>query len=156
VIRLKPPKEGTVFLVPLEDSRFVIGLLIRVDKKGRAYGEFYGPKIIDVNSVPSQAMEISQLLRSDRLLMKCKFGDHGLCQRRWIALGQVSGWDRKKWPLPQFYRPHDDKSHCFVTVYDDELNLVSESIQPFEMGKGLPLDEQLGSNVVEKKLSALL
>ncbi len=151
--RLKPPEEGTVFLVPLEESGFALGLLIRTNRKGSAYGEFYGPKITDVKSLPNQMADIGQLLKSENLLMKCKFGDYGIYHRRWVAVGQIPDWDRRKWPLPEFFRPHDDKDLCFISNYDDEFNCVSEIIQPIEMGKNLPIDEQLGSNVVEKKLS---
>lgn len=141
---------GSVFLVPLNNGAFAAGVLIRSDKKGRAYGSFFGPAIPN-----SSAIEVTQLIDEDAIF-RCRFGDHGLHIGRWQVVGKIPDWESKPWPMPKFSRQHDDPGMCVISEYDDCFGLVSESILPIANGRELPEDAQYGSGVVEVKLSRLL
>jgi hypothetical protein len=150
----KRPKvhEGTLALVPLQPTGFALCVVARSSGTGRAFGYFFGPAIADASSwsgeVPSP----------DRAVLVCRFGDHGLWHGDWPQIGQVSPWHRSAWPLPKLARKHDDPTLMYVTEYDDSLNVLSEQLIPKEQALACTSleDSQLGSGIVESKLSQLL
>jgi hypothetical protein len=144
--------EGTLALVPLQATGFALCVVARSDGKGRAFGYFFGPAIADANSwsgeVPSP----------DRAVLVCKFGDHSLWHGKWTQIGKVTPWQRSAWPLPAAARAHDDPNLMYLTEYDDSLNVLSERLIPREQAVARTSleDSQLGSGIVESKLSQLL
>jgi hypothetical protein len=144
------PAEGSVFLVPLPAGHFGIGVLVRANGNGRAYGEFFSPRVLSTSdvSIPS--------LRKEDAVLCCKFGDHGLHTRRWTVIGSIQNWKSNRWRLPRFSRPHESAGMRYVIQYDDNLNVISEVIAPATEVLGLPEDAQFGSGVVEVKLDRLL
>jgi hypothetical protein len=142
--------DGAVFLVPITNGGFGIGVLIRSDGKGRAYGAFFGPRVSNASEV-----DISKL-RDEDAILRCRFGDHGLHTRRWPLIGSIRDWGSNPWGLPRFARHHDNPALRYVTAYDSGLNVIEESLQPVDETSNLPEDEQLGSGVVEGKLAKLL
>ena len=144
------PPEGSVFLVPLSHGGYGVGVLVRADGEGRAYGVFFGPAIDDAGH-----LDVATLAPAAAVL-RCKFGDHGLVTGRWRVVGQVDHWDRRRWPLPRFARRHDDPALRYVSEYDDALNVRSETIISAAEAADMPADAQFGSAVVEAKLSKLL
>lgn len=141
--------EGGVFAVPLV-SGFAFGILVRSDGRGRAYGVFYGPR---VNA--KEDLEISRLKKENEVL-RCRFGDNGLHSGRWSMVGKLPSWNRMQWPIPKFWRRHDKDDFCYITEYDDDLNVLSELIAPKEDSMSLPYDAQYGAAIVESKLEKLL
>jgi len=150
--RAPTPTEGTVFLVPLTPSGFAAGVLARTDGKGRAFGYFFGPRVQDL-----AMLDIAALV-PNRAALVCKFGDHGLHTGRWIVVGRIPSFDREIWTLPRFRRAHDSKQYVYVTEYDDSLNCRSETLIPSNAAdlSSLPCEAQLGSGIVEHKLSELI
>lgn len=144
------PANGSVFLVPLLAGDFGIGVLVRADGKGRAYGVFFKQRVSGANEV-----DVSGIRYQDAIL-RCRFGDHGLHTRRWIVIGSIPNWDTGQWRIPKFSRPHDNSGMRYVTEYDDSLNLMSEVVAPATETMDMPEDAQFGSGVVEVKLSKLL
>lgn len=144
------PSEGSVFLVPLANGAYGVGVLVRADGEGRAYGLFFGPAIDDPVRLDLAA------LAPKTSVLRCKFGDHGLVTGRWRVVGQIDHWSRERWPLPHFARRHDDPVLRYVCEYDDALNLRSERIVAAAEAVDLPQDAQFGSAVVEEKLSKIL
>jgi hypothetical protein len=141
--------EGAVFLVPLSNY-FGVGVLVRADGKGRAYGVFFAPRVATKGDV-----RISEL-KPDGGVLRCRFGDQGLHAGRWSVIGEIPSWSRDQWSLPRFQRAHDRSDICYVTEYDDQLNVRAESIVPKSEAEGLPYDAQFGSAIVERKLDELL
>lgn len=141
---------GDVFLVPLSPNEFAIGVLIRADGKGRAFGAFFGSQMAETS-----AIDFSQLQMNDAVLL-CRFGDHGLHTKRWPIIGSIPNWSEQTWPLPKFARRHDNPQLRYVTEYDDSLALRAEEILPAAETTYLPEDSQFGSGVVEVKLAKLL
>ena len=142
--------EGEVFLVPLTTTGFGVGVLIRGDGKGRAYGAFFGPRVTDATEV-----DIVRL-RDDDAIMRCRFGDYGLRNELWPRIGSIPDWSLNRWKLPLFTRNHDNPELCFVTTYDERLNAIAERLQPVAETLHLPHDSQLGSGIVEIRLEELL
>jgi hypothetical protein len=144
------PANGSVFLVPLPAAGFGIGVLVRGDGKGRAYGAFFGPRV-------SRADEVDMAnLRQQDAILRCRFGDYGLHTRRWIVIGSIPNWGAGQWQIPRFSRPHDNSGMRYVTEYDDDLNLMSEVVTPVAETTDMPEDAQFGSGIVEVKLNKLL
>ena len=146
------PHEGTIFLVPLTPSGFAVGVLARTDRKGRAFGYFFGPRVQNAEMVNITTLQPS------RAALVCRFGDHGLHTRRWIVVGEIAKFDRKFWALPKFHRADDSKEYVYVTEYDDSLNCLAETLVPRDAADlaSLPYEAQFGSAIVEHKLSKLL
>lgn len=148
--RKKIPSTGSVFLVPLQSGGYAIGVLVRADGRGRAYGLFFGPRLMLVDSLPVSS------LNPEQAILHCRFGDHALHSGRWPVIGRISEWDSWKWPVPKFSRRHDCLKKCYITEYDDDLNVISEAVASVSEGRDFPEDAQLGSGVVESKLDKIL
>ncbi|MBK6323235.1 MAG: hypothetical protein IPF38_13960 [Burkholderiales bacterium] len=141
---------GSVFLIPLATGGFGIGVLMRADGKGRACGAFFGPRVSGSSDV-----EISDL-RLENAVLVCRFGDYGLHTQRWPVVGSIPNWRANPWPVSKFFRRHGNPELCFVSEYDEKLDLLSEQVLPAREVAGLPEDAQFGSGVVEAKLDKLL
>ena len=147
--KLKTPN-GSVFLVPLPNGGFGIGVLVRADGRGRAYGVFFGPRVTDGDEV-----KIARLNPQDAIL-RCRFGDYGLHTEGWPVIDLIDDWNEATWSIPKFCRITGDPSLRYVVEYDDRLNVVSETILPLSGTQGMPEDAQFGSDVVAIKLDDLL
>jgi len=141
---------GSVFLVPLPSGGFGIGVLVRADGKGRAYGVFFGSRVTGADEV-----EIVHL-NPQGAILRCRFGDHGLHTQSWPIIGSIPDWNESPWNIPRFSRPHDNSGLRYVTEYDEKLNVVSEDVVPAGSTQGMPEDAQFGSSVVGIKLDELL
>lgn len=144
------PNCGTVFLVPLRNGGYGIGVLVRADGKGRAFGSFFGPRIASSDEISNFDLQMKNAIFS------CRFGDHGLYKKSWNVVGAVPDWNPEQWPMPKFSRQHDDASRYYVTEYDDNLGVLSETIVPASEALNLPEDVQFGSGIIEIKLDNLL
>src|SRR5262249_24112871 len=93
-----PYREGTVFLVPLRTGGYARGVVARSGPKGKVlFGYFFGPRL----SVP----EVNALaLDPSKAILRAMFGDLGLIKKEWPIVGWVDGWDRSRWPMPDFVR----------------------------------------------------
>jgi hypothetical protein len=144
--------EGRLALVPLQPTGFALCVVARSSGKGSAFGYFFGPAIADVSSWSGD------LPSPDRAVLICRFGDHGLWHGSWLQVGQLSPWHRSEWPLPAFARKHDDPNLMYLTEYDDSLHVLSERLIFRDQALACTSleDSQLGSGIVESKLSQLL
>jgi hypothetical protein len=141
---------GAIFLVPVTPARFATGVVIRADGRGRAVGAFFGPTVSGASEVDASG------LRLERSALLCRFGDHGLHTKRWPVIGQMPNWADAPWSVTRFARRHDSPDLCYVTEYDESLNVISERVLPAAEGNALPDDAQYGSGVVEAKLAKLV
>ena len=139
-------------MVPLRPAGFAICLVARCNGKGSAFGYFFGSTIED----PSGPVE-SNLSLGDALLV-CKLGDHGIHTGKWRPAGRISPWHPADWPMPLFSRDHDDPDKIYLTEYTDDLSVIVERLLTRDEAlahSSLP-EEQLGSGIVEVRLSRLL
>lgn len=142
--------EGAVFLIPLPTSGFGVGVLVRSNGKGQAFGAFFGPRIESADQVAIDD------LRPDLAILTCRFGDYGLFNGRWPVVGKIKDWDSNRWPLPNFVRAHDQATLRYLSEYNDRLELISENVVNAMSVSKLPEDVQYGSGVVEMKMGKLL
>jgi hypothetical protein len=146
-------KEGDWFAVPLREGGYAVGLAARVPRGGRiVLGYFFGPKRSEIPSLG----EIESLEYKDAILV-CQFGDLELFEGNWPIIGQPEGWDREKWPLPQFVRIDLISGKAMTIVYsEDEL----EEVDSFPCGakdvNKYPEDGMSGAGAVEIVLTEYL
>ena len=141
---------GSVFLVPIAPAVFAIGVVISADGRGRAVGAFFGPTVSGASEVDASKLELATAV------LVCRFGDQGLYTKRWPVIGSIPNWDRVAWSVTRFVRRHDNPDLCYITEYDEALDVISEDVVSAFYGNGLPEDAQYGSGVVEAKLAKLL
>jgi hypothetical protein len=146
-----PYSEGTVFLVPLRNGGFARGVVARVDPKGKILlGYFFGPRY-ETNAVPINEF------RPDAALLRLRVGALGLQNGSWPILGQITGWKRPEWPMPDFVRsdPLGTRKPRLVHYADDDPSRIEDE-HPIEQDPGLQTDSLSGYGVIEIKLTKLL
>jgi hypothetical protein len=150
--RKLPYKKGTWILVPLRTQGYALGLVARMDGKGRIFGYFFGPVI----SEPSAAT-IPNNLKPEDAILSGRFGDLGLINGEWIVLGEKDDWNKDEWKMPPFVRVDEHSGKAFVSVYDDNtLNFVSEKPCNPALVDKYPHDIGMGYGSVEIQLTKLL
>src|SRR5262245_45272609 len=116
----KSIEEGALFSVPLNDSRYALGLVARrAPLKGKTwivFGYFFGPYMSAPNVVGRFSRELA------KCVLMC--GALNLHHGKWRVVGELNPWNRGDWPLTDFYRyePHTRK---FFRVRYDEHDLVN-------------------------------
>ena len=143
--------EGTVFNVPLTTTGYARGIIARGSKETILFGYFFGPKLVE-----NEASQMQDLM-PDAAILKARFGDLGLLQGEWGIVGQLPGWNRKQWPMPDFVR-NDPlvrlRSH--LIRYSDADPSKIEFRQVIKDGEGLLNDVLSGSGAIEIKLTNIL
>jgi hypothetical protein len=97
-----PYKEGDVFGVPLRNGGFALGVVARVRpfREGNMLlGYFFRH---GKAALPKEGSSL-ELNPQDAALI-AKFGDLSLYRKEWPIVGNIPGWDRRKWPMPSFMR----------------------------------------------------
>ncbi len=141
---------GSVFLVPVRDSGFAIGVVVALDGSGIVFGYFFGPRLeAGPAEVPDPAPE-------HRILWG-QFGDLGLINGEWKVLGELPCWQSDDWPMPGFVRVDDETGAARKSVYDPHtFVLLSEEPCDPSLVESLPYDGLMGYGFVEIRLTKLL
>ena len=149
---MKKPRAvaGSVVLVPLAPDEFAVGVVIHTDGKGRCVGAFFGPRVRSASEVDTGG------LRLENAVWVCRFGDYGIHNSLWPVIGAIPNWASAPWSVTSFARGHDDPTLCYITEYDNVLNVKSDRVAPASEGQALPKDSLCGSAIVEKLLAKLL
>lgn len=145
-----PPPEGTVFLVPLRDDGFSIGVLARADNAGRAFGYFFGPRVGRESRVHLPS------LRPDQALLVGMFGDLELLRGNWPLIGSISPWSRSAWPIPPLARVDEVAGKAWLSTYGDDLRCTSENPISVAEAARHPYDRLMGAGAVEIRLTKLI
>ena len=147
-----PYQEGSVCLVPLVGGGWARGVIARVPRRGRVLvGYFFGPILESTEGV-----RLDDLL-PERAILRLRFGDLGLIERRWPVVGTVSVWERARWPIPVFVRfdllvP----GRAILVRYDEDDPRIEIANTPSTEHAGLPEDGLDGAGAVELSLSMRL
>ncbi|OGP72777.1 MAG: hypothetical protein A2V86_08720 [Deltaproteobacteria bacterium RBG_16_49_23] len=147
-----PYKKGTWFLVPLRTKGYALGLVARMDGKGRIFGYFFGPVIskASVTVIPHD-------LRPQDAVLLGRFGDLGLIKGEWTVLGEKVDWNEEEWKIPPFIRVDEHSGKAFLSVYNENtLNFVSEKACAPALVDKYPYDRDMGYGSVEIQLTKLL
>ncbi len=148
--RRKLPALGTMFLVPLRDSGFALGVLARADGKGSAFGYFFGPRMLGPDDIRPEAVT------PERALLVGMFGDLELLRGNWPVVGAVERWNHDLWALPPLSRVDENAGRAWLSMYDDSLQCLSEKeIDPTEALR-YPNDRLMGAGAVEIRLTKLV
>jgi hypothetical protein len=117
-----PYKEGTWFLVKLDQGGFGLGCVARHAPKGyEALGYFFDVKHarqIDADSFSSPSVREVILIE--------KFGDLGLINGSWPIIGTVGEWHREDWVVPRFLRVDAISLQPRLIEYNDWLDQQGE------------------------------
>jgi hypothetical protein len=145
---------GDAFAVPLRDSGYAVGVVARVDPKGKillAY--FFGPRH---RNVPRLTQVTGLSPRDSIMVARC--GDRSLIDGDWPIIGNLSAWAEEPAPLPDFVRLDAVDGKRYVVRYDGnnlalETGAVTVSAQE---AQDLPPDGLNGGGAIEIKLTRLL
>lgn len=142
--------EGSIFLVPLRDDGYAVGVLARISGKGHCYGYFFGQRVSEAG-----AIVFSQLIPDNAVLIG-KFGDLELRSGGWKWVGKIDGWDSSLWEFKPLARIDESAGRAWLSVYDDKFNCIEErEITVKEAGKH-PYDRMMGAGSVEIRLTKLV
>jgi hypothetical protein len=144
-------REGTCFLVPLRAGGCARGVVARLDREGRMFAYFFGPKL-------SGASEASfDDLRRQTPVLVGLCGDLGIVDGEWPIVQTLSQWDRVEWPMPPLFRVDDTSGEAWLSHYDEEtLDFITQD--PAEAGDEdkFPEDLMMGYGSVAIRLTRLL
>ncbi|MCK6474914.1 MAG: immunity 26/phosphotriesterase HocA family protein [Planctomycetes bacterium] len=146
----RTPPEGSIFLVPLRDRGFAIGVLARASGKGKCYGYFFGPRIHAKEDV-----KVENLIPENPILVG-QFGDLELLSGNWKVIDLIPDWLQNRWPMKPLARVDEAAKRAWLSFYDDALNCTKESEITVEEAKNHPYDRMMGAGAVEIRLTALL
>src|SRR5919198_2122853 len=144
---------GDWFALPFEEGGYALGLFARAwPRHPIAVGYFFGPRR---ETIPP--LEDAKALRAEDAVLIRRFGDGELRGGGWPLLGQLPGWRREDWPLPDFFRVDPDGRAWRVTYWDDDpLRPPRERIVPISECRGLPSDGSSGSAALAVRLAKAL
>jgi len=148
-----PYTEGDLFAVPLRDHGYAVGLIARSAPHGRVlFGCFFGPRHAGIPTLS----ELQSFLPQDAIL-RCRFGDLNLMERKWPVLGQMPGWERDTWQMPPFIRHEPLTGRKFQVIYADAdpNSVASETKLPAE-AEIEPKDGMSGAGATELEITKLL
>jgi hypothetical protein len=142
-------REGTIFLVPLRDHGFGVGVIARINARGVALGYFFGPRMTNRGEVP-------RALEPRRALLVGQFGDLELRRGKWPLLGVVENWSPERWPVPRMARVDEVAQRAWLSTYDESLICVREEEIPLPDASRYPYDRLMGAGAVELRLTSLM
>lgn len=146
----KLPPEGSVFLVPLRDYGFAIGVLARVSGEGHCFGYFFGPRIQSKDDIDFDS------LTPRHSVLVGKFGDLELFRGNWKVIAQILSWKDNRWGLVPLARVDELSGRAWLSIYDDDFNCVQENEITTEEASKYPYDRMMGAGSVEIRLTQLL
>ena len=143
-------KEGDVFVVPLKQGGYGIGLVAR-EHKTITLGYFFKKKY---SSVPEE-VDVAGINKWEIALIG-KFSTMGIENGEWPLLKTAFIFNREQWPIPVLKMQHPITEKYFAVIYDDTLineerHLITEAEAEKLFSHGL-----YGYGALEKKLSSIL
>ncbi len=144
--------EGTAFALSLRGVHgWALGVVARLDGRGRAFGYVFGPRRMDLPK-----MDDVQTLDPKKAIWQGRFGDLRLLRKQCPILGVITNWSRKKWRLPPFIRVDSVTHDVFKVTYSDRLDFLDEAPCDVRMVSRYPRDAMSGAGAVEVHVSRLL
>ena len=140
---------GKLFVVPLKDGGFSVGLVARQDKSillGYFFDTYFSEK-------PSNVDDFN--FDKNNVCLICLFGIVGLKSNEWTVIGDLPNWDKQEWLVPTFKQKDPLLNIYYAITYDDDLNEVSRIKISEDDAKTLFNSGVHGSGVVESILSKL-
>ena len=143
-------KEGDLFMVPLKDGRYGIGLVTREHKK-ITMGYFFKKAYL---TVPGE-IDASGINNWEVVLIG-QFSSKGIEEGAWPLLKADFKFDRNEWPIPVLQKQDLLTDKYYAVIYDDTLfNNQQYQITKEEADEFFE-DGYHGYGVIEKRLTGLL
>ncbi|MGK3962050.1 immunity 26/phosphotriesterase HocA family protein [Sorangium sp. So ce118] len=146
----RPAPNGTVFLVPLRDSGYAIGVLARATGEGHAFGYFFGPRVSKASDV-----DMAKLIPKNALLVG-KFGDLEILRKNWPIVGALKDWAPADWPMSPMARIDEVAGRAWLATYDDSFDCIEETEIDVDTASRYPYDRMMGAGAVEIRLTSLI
>lgn len=143
--------EGSIFLVPLIDKGYALGLVARHYKHSTLlyfFKEKYNTKI---KEIPTEA------IRKDNILWVKLAGDGAFLKNAWPILGALTIWDKSEWPVPVFKTLDILRGFPVAVFLDEQLEEISRKrITEKEANQIQWKNGIAGTRYIEEELSELL
>ncbi|MDR2145673.1 MAG: immunity 26/phosphotriesterase HocA family protein [Tannerella sp.] len=137
---------GKLFIVPLMNKGFTIGLVARQDRN-ILLGYFF-----DIYFSQKPSIIENSMINKDNVCLICLFGILGLKNKEWTIIGDLPNWNKNEWIVPTF-KQKDPLLECYYAInYNDELNEVSRMKINTDDAQSLYNAGVHGSGIVESIL----
>jgi hypothetical protein len=134
--RKLPYREGDWFTIPLDSGGFAIGLIARMNGKGRLLGYFFGPR----RQEPPVPDDVTHLRPTDAMSVEL-CGDPGILTGNWKIFFHDNNWTRVDWPLPSFGFEDRLINAIYQRLYaEDTLKYIRQERVPRSVYLSLPSD----------------
>lgn len=146
--------EGDWFAIPLQDSRYALGLVGRCTARGPALLAYcFGPALSDVPK--SCDLRLSSLRPADAIKV-ARVADLYLRSGRWPIVEHQPDFDRGRWSFPSFVRVEPISGRSWLVLYSDRNpgKVVSET--QASVGTVGERDMAFGAGAFEVEISKLL
>jgi Immunity protein 26 len=155
MVKIAKPTEGDVIALDLDDGRYAVGILARVEsfRPRKPYGifvYFFGP----YSSLAS--LELTQVYFSKhKAITRLHTSALGMYSGEWRHIGKIKDWDRNSWEFPDFYETEFFTGRSY-RLRLDEKDLISHltRIQILSV-EGLDKNLLYGSEAARKKVSEI-
>lgn len=145
-------KEGSCIAIPLRQGGYARGIVARINKKGKIFGYFFGPKFRSLEDIVG-----CQNLKYTDAIFVGRFGDLGLLNKEWKVIGTIPHWNREEWPLTAFIRIDEFTNRAWLSYYDEnDLSCIGEEEVSPKLKDKYPYDSFMGYGAVEIELTELL
>jgi Immunity protein 26 len=150
-----PLNEGNLFLVPLGNGSYSLGLIARLkEETGSVLGFFF-------NAVHNPVTSVDHLLQQkpQDAIAVMKFGYGALRDNVWKVIGPLSSWKREDWEVTTFSYSNDILKKFEKREYDSNdpfhkvVNIIK--VKPEEL-KGIPKDSTFSPVAVVNELNSVL
>jgi len=121
--------EGDVFLVPLTQGGFAVGLIVRCDLRG------HGVLAYIFNSTVDEAgeLDIDHVVSKEMVVDVVDVAMRSLVSGAWPIVGRLPNWSRSDWPVPVFRYQIGQLSFRSQDDYRQEIfsNLIPKNEEIF-------------------------
>ncbi len=148
-------KEGQWFAVPLRDSGYALGIIVRGSYKTKGgLGYFFGRRF---QKLPNEE-DTCSLYPNDVILIAW-FGDLGIIRGKWPLVMTTKDFRREDWSIPLFRRDATPDKGWLIEYDQDAMGfdgIIQETLHDATDLEGLPADGTYGASAVEEVLTKLL
>jgi hypothetical protein len=141
---------GKVFVVPLKNGGFSIGLVARQDKNillGYFFNTYFFEKPITVKDL---------IINKSNICLICLFSILGLKNNEWTVIGSLPDWNKDEWAVPMFKQKDPLLDIYYAINYDDSLNEISKIKMSKEDANKLYNGGIYGYGIVESILTKII
>lgn len=143
--------EGSIFLVPLLNGGYTLGLVARHYKHGTLFYFFKEKYATKIEKIPIEA------IRKDNILWVKQGGDGAFIKHTWPILGVLPKWDKDEWPIPVFKTKDILKGFPIAVFLDERLEEIDRKRITEKEAKQIKWKNGIaGTGYIEEELSELL